>query len=85
MKYIAHRFWMLLATVLAGTLFGEWVGGVFLGGWAEGMIFGGIGGAVLGMLLGMLLGILYDPRAAAYTVPPRGGEPSPGKRDDYRP
>ena len=77
MKYIAHRFWMLLATVLAGTLFGELVGGVFLGGWAEGMIFGGIGGAVLGML--------YDPRAATYTVPTRGGAENTGNRDDFRP
>jgi hypothetical protein len=41
------------------------------------MIFGGIVGAVLGML--------YDPRAATYTVPTRGGAVYPGNRDDYRP
>ncbi len=48
-----------------------------MGGWAEGMIFGGIVGAVLGML--------YDPRAATYTVPTRGGAEYPGNRDDYKP
>jgi hypothetical protein len=48
-----------------------------MGGWAEGMIFGGILGAVVGML--------YDPRAATYTVPTRGGAEYPGNRDDYRP
>ena len=77
MKYIARRYWMLLATVMAGALLGELVGGVFMGGWAEGMIFGGIGGAVLGML--------YDPRPATYMVPTRGGAEYPGNRDDYRP
>jgi hypothetical protein len=81
MKYIARRFVTLLAAVVVGALLGGLgglVGGVYIaGGWAEGMIFGGIGGAVLGML--------YDPRAATYTVPTRGGAEYPGNRDDYRP
>jgi hypothetical protein len=29
--------------------------------------------------------MLYDPRAATYTVPTRGGAEYPGNRDDYRP
>jgi hypothetical protein len=45
-----------------------------MGGWVEGMILGGCGGALLGML--------YDPRAATYTVPTRGGGTYPGDRDD---
>ncbi len=78
MKYIARRFLTLLAAVVAGALLGGLVGMVFMGGfWGESMIFGGIGGAVLGML--------YDPRAATYTVPTRGGAEYPGNRDDYRP
>jgi hypothetical protein len=40
------------------------------------MIIGGLGGAVFG--------ILYDPRAATYTFPTRGGAEYPGTRDDYR-
>jgi hypothetical protein len=60
-----------------GALLGG-LGGVYIAGsWAEGMIFGGMGGAVFGML--------YDPRAATYTVPTRGGAEYPGNRDDYRP
>jgi hypothetical protein len=81
MKYIARRFLTLLAAVVVGALLGGLggvVGGVYIaGGWAEGMIFGGMGGAVFGML--------YDPRAATYTVPTRGGAEYPGNRDDYRP
>lgn len=77
MKYIARRFLMLLAAVVAGALLGALVGGGFMDGWAEGMIFGGIGGAVVSML--------YDPRAATYTVRTRGGAEYPGDRDDYRP
>jgi membrane associated rhomboid family serine protease len=77
MKYIARRFLTLLAAVVAGALLGGLVGWVSMGGWAEGMIFGGMGGAVLGML--------YDPRAATYTVPTRGGAEYPRNRDDYRP
>ena len=76
MKYIARRLLTLLAAVVAGALL-VGLGGVFTGGWAEGMIFGGMGGAVFGML--------YDPRAAIYTVPTRGGAEYPGDRDDYRP
>ena len=45
-----------------------------MGGWVEGMILGGCGGALLGML--------YDPRAATYTVPTRGGGTYPRDRDD---
>jgi hypothetical protein len=75
MKYIARRFLTLLAAVVAGALL-VGLGGVFTGGWAEGMIIGGMGGAVFGML--------YDPRAATYTVPTRGGAEYPGDRDDYR-
>jgi uncharacterized membrane protein len=78
MKHIARRLLTLLAViVVAGALLGGLVGGFFMGGWAEGMIIGGIVGAVLGML--------YDPRAATYTVPTRGGAEYPGNRDDYRP
>jgi hypothetical protein len=77
MKHIARRLATLLAAVVAGALLGGLVSGVFMGGWAEGTIFGGIGGAVLGML--------YDPRAATYTVPTRGGAEYPGNRYDYRP
>ena len=81
MKYIARRFLTLLAAVVAGALLGGLgglVGGVNIsGGWAEGTIFGGMGGAVFG--------ILYDPRAATYTFPTRGGAEYPGNRDDYRP
>jgi hypothetical protein len=29
--------------------------------------------------------MLYDPRAATYTVPTRGGAEYPGNRDDYKP
>ena len=76
MKYILRRFLTLLAAVVVGALLGG-LGGVFTGGGAEGMIFGGMGGAVFGML--------YDPRAATYTVPTRGGAEYPGNRDDYRP
>ena len=80
MKYIARRFLTLLAAVVAGALLGGLgglVGGVNIaGGWAEGMIIGGMGGAIFGML--------YDPRAATYTVPNRGGAEYPGDRDDYR-
>ena len=79
MKYIARRFLTLLAAVVVGALLGGLgglLGGVFTGGWAEGMIIGGLGGAVFGML--------YDPRAATYTVPTRGGAEYPGDRDDYR-
>jgi hypothetical protein len=76
MKYIARRLLTLLAAVVAGALL-VGLGGVFTGGWAEGMIFGGMGGAVFGML--------YDPRAATYTVPNRGGAEYPGKGDDCRP
>ena len=77
MKYIARRFLTLLAAVVVGALLGG-LGGFYLAGsWAEGMIFGGMGGAVFGML--------YDPRAATYTVPTRGGAEYPGNRDDYRP
>jgi hypothetical protein len=81
MKYIARRFLTLLAAVVAEALLGGLgglVGRVYIaGGWAEGMIFGEMGGAVLGML--------YDPRAATYTVPARGGAEYPCNRDDYRP
>ena len=77
MKHIVRRFLTLLAAIVAGALLGGVVGGVSMGGWAEGMIFGGILGAVIGML--------YDPRAATYTVPIRGGAEYPGNRDDYRP
>jgi hypothetical protein len=81
MKYIARRFLTLLAAVVVGALLGGLGGlmdGVYIAGsWAEGMIFGGMGGAVFGML--------YDPRAATYTVPTRGGAEYPGNRDDYRP
>ena len=76
MKYIVRRFLTLLAAVVVGALLGG-LGGVFTGGWAEGMIFGGMGGAVFGML--------YDPRAATYTFPTRGGAEYPGKGDDCRP
>ena len=76
-KYVARHFLTLLVAVVAGALVGGLVSGVFMGGWVEGMIFGGIVGAVLGML--------YDPRAATYTVPTRGGAVYPGNRDDYRP
>ena len=76
MKYIARRFLTLLAAVVVGALLGG-LGGVFTGGWAECMIIGGMGGAVFGML--------YDPRAATYTFPTRGGAEYPGNRDDYRP
>ena len=65
------------AMFLAGSVSSGVVGGIFMGGWGEGTIFGGILGAVLGML--------YDPRAATYTVPTRGGAEYPGNRDDYRP
>ena len=81
MKYIMRRFLTLLAAVVVGALLGglggllDWV--YIAGGWAEGMIIGGLGGAVFGML--------YDPRAAIYTVPTRGGAEYPGDRDDYRP
>ena len=81
MKYIVRRFLTLLAAVVVGALLGGLGGlmdGVYIAGsWAEGMIFGGMGGAVFGML--------YDPRAATYTVPTRGGAEYPGNRDDYRP
>jgi hypothetical protein len=81
LKYIVRRFLTLLAAVVAGALLGGLGGlldGVYIaGGWAEGMIIGGLGGAVFGML--------YDPRAATYTVPTRGGAEYPGNRDDYRP
>ena len=77
MKHMARRLLTLLAVIVAGALLGGLVGGFFAGGWAEGMIFGGIGGAVVGML--------YDPRAATYTVPTRGGAEYPGNRDDYKP
>jgi membrane associated rhomboid family serine protease len=77
MKYIARRFLTLLAAVVVGALLGGLGGFYIAGGWAEGMIFGGMGGAVFGML--------YDPRAATYTVPTRGGAEYPGNRDDYRP
>jgi hypothetical protein len=77
MKYIVRRFLTLLVVVAVGALLGGLVSGIFMGGWAEGMIFGGILGAVVGML--------YDPRAATYTVPTRGGAEYPGNRDDYRP
>lgn len=43
----------------------------------DGMIFGGIVGALLGML--------YDPRAATYAIPTRGGAEYPGNRDDRAP
>jgi membrane associated rhomboid family serine protease len=75
MRTVARRFVTLLAAVVAGMLLGALIGGVIMGGgWGEGMIFGGMGGAVLG--------ILYDPRAATYTVPTRGGAEYPGGRDD---
>ncbi len=74
MRYIAPRFFVLLAVVLVGALLGGLVGGVFMGGWGEGMIFGGCGGA--------LLSLLYDPRAATYTVPTRWGGTYPGNRND---
>jgi membrane associated rhomboid family serine protease len=77
MKRIARRLLTLLAAVVVGALLGGLVGAFFMGGWGEGIIFGGIGGAVLGML--------YDPRAATYTVPTRGGAEYPGNRDDYKP
>ena len=74
MKFIARRFLTLLAAVVLGALFGGSTTGFFMGGWVEGMILGGCGGALLGML--------YDPRAATYTVPTRGGGTYPGDRDD---
>lgn len=75
MKYIVRRFLTLLVAAVFGALLGGLVGEVFMGGlWGESMIFGAIGGAVLGML--------YDPRAATYTVPIRGGAQYPGDRDD---
>jgi len=74
MKFIARRFLTLLAAVVLGALFGGLTTGFFMGGWVEGMILGGCGGALLGML--------YDPRAATYTVPTRGGGTYPGDRDD---
>jgi hypothetical protein len=74
MKFIARRFLTLLAAVVLGALFGGLTTGFFMGGWVEGMILGGCGGALLGML--------YDPRAATYTVPTRGGRTYPGDRDD---
>jgi mannose/fructose/N-acetylgalactosamine-specific phosphotransferase system component IIC len=74
MKFIARRFLTLLAAVVVGALFGGLTTGLFMGGWVEGMILGGCGGALLGML--------YDPRAATYTVPTRGGGTYPGDRDD---
>ena len=86
MKYILRRFLTLLAAVVVGALLvglGELLGEVYIAvGWAEGMIIGGLGGAVFGML--------YDPRAATYTFPTRGGATRggaeyPGDRDDYRP
>jgi membrane associated rhomboid family serine protease len=77
MKRIARRLLTLLAAVVVGALLGGLVGAFFMGGWGEGIIFGGIGGAVLGML--------YDPRAATYTVPTRGGAEYPGNRDDRAP
>lgn len=42
-------------------------------GWGISAILGGCGGA--------LIGLLYDPRAASYTVPTRGGAEYPGDRD----
>jgi hypothetical protein len=77
MKYIVRRLLTLLAAVVVGALLGGLDGVSVAGGWAKGMIAGGMGGAVFGML--------YDPRAATYTVPPRGGAEYPGDRDDYRP
>ena len=81
MKYIVRRFLTLLAAVVVGALLVglvALVGGVYIAGdWAKGMFIGGMGGAVFGML--------YDPRAATYTVPTRGGAEYPGDRDDYRP
>jgi hypothetical protein len=74
MKFIARRFLTLLAAGALGALFGGLTTGFFMGGWVEGMILGGCGGALLGML--------YDPRAAAYTVPTRGGGTYPGDRDE---
>ena len=74
MKFIARRFLTLLAAVVVGALFGGLTTGFFFGGWVEGMILGGCGGGLLGML--------YDPRAATYTVPTRGGGTYPGDRDD---
>jgi hypothetical protein len=74
MKFIARRFLTLLAAVVLGALFGGLTTGFFMGGWVEGMILGGCGGALLGML--------YDPRAATYTVPTRGGGTYPRDRDD---
>jgi hypothetical protein len=77
MKYIARRFLTLLAAVVVGALLGG-LGGVYIaGGWADSMIFGGMGGAVFGML--------YDPHAATYTVPTRGGAQYLGNRDGYKP
>ena len=74
MKFIARRLLTLLAAVVLGATFGGLTTGFFMGGWVEGMILGGCGGALLGML--------YDPRAATYTVPTRGGGTYPGDRDD---
>jgi hypothetical protein len=73
-KFIARRLLTLLAAVVLGALFGGLTTGFFMGGWVEGMILGGCGGALLGMV--------YDPRAATYTVPTRGGGTYPGDRDD---
>ena len=45
----------------------------------------GSGWGVSGMLggyVGALLRMLYDPRAATYTVPTRGGGTYPRNRDD---
>ena len=77
MKRIARRLLTLLAAVVVGALLGGLVGAFFMGDWGEDIIFGGIGGAVLGML--------YDPRAATYIVPTRGGAEYPGNRDDRAP
>jgi hypothetical protein len=74
MNFIARRFLTLLAAVVVGVLFGGLTTELFIGGWVEGMILGGCGGA--------LLGVLYDPRAATYTVPTRGGGTYPGDRED---
>lgn len=42
-------------------------------------------GWALAVLSVLILGMLYDPRAATYTVPTRGGAEYPGNRDDYKP
>ena len=70
MKFIARRFLTLLAAVVLGALCGGLTTGFFMSGWVVGMILGGCGGALLGML--------YNPWAATYTVPTRGGGTYPG-------